>query len=79
MGHEVTADVTDATITAHVKAALAAEPGVSSLKIHVTTMNKVVHLKGKVMSDDQMHAIVKTVKDVKGVVSVDSSQLNVKK
>jgi len=43
--------VADSTITAHVKARLAANQGLSSFKIHVSTTNGVVHLTGTVGSD----------------------------
>ena len=43
--------VADSTITAHVKARLAANQGLSSFDIHVSTTNGVVHLTGKVGSD----------------------------
>ena len=43
--------VADSTITAHVKARLAANQGLSSFDIHVSTTNGIVHLTGKVGSD----------------------------
>ena len=77
IGHEVGTGITDTAITTQVKAALAAEPGISSLKIHVTTTNKVVHLQGKVMSDDQMNKVIDIAKKIDGVTNVDSSGLKV--
>ena len=43
--------VADSTITAHVKARLAANQGLSSFDIHVNTTKGVVHLTGTVGSD----------------------------
>jgi osmotically-inducible protein OsmY len=43
--------VADATITAHVKARLAANQGLASFDIHVSTTNGIVHLTGTVDSD----------------------------
>lgn len=43
--------VADSTITAHVKARLAANQGLSSFDIHVSTTDGVVHLTGKVGSE----------------------------
>ncbi len=43
--------VADSTITAHVKARLAANQGLASLDIHVSTTNGIVHLTGTVDSD----------------------------
>ncbi len=43
--------VADSAITAHVKARLAANQGLSSFDIHVSTSNGIVHLTGKVGSD----------------------------
>lgn len=43
--------VADSTITAHVKARLAANQGLSSFDIHVSTTHGIVHLTGTVDSD----------------------------
>lgn len=79
VGHDVASSAADTAITTQVKAALAAEPGISSLKIHVKTVNKVVHLQGDVMNDEQMHKVVDIAKKVNDVKSVDSSELKVVK
>lgn len=68
----------DTATTTQVKTALAAEPGISSLNIHVTTMNNVVYLEGMVMNQEQMDKVVEIVKNVNGVTSVDSSKLKLK-
>lgn len=67
----------DATITAKVKAALAAKNGLGSLDVHVSTKSGVVTLSGAVASDAQKDLAAGVTAHVTGVQSVDD-QLEVK-
>ena len=67
----------DSAITAKVKALLAVESDIRSLKIHVTTTNYVVHLEGTVDTRLQETRIVELAQSVKGVKDVNGSKLTV--
>ncbi|MFO1414170.1 MAG: BON domain-containing protein [Burkholderiales bacterium] len=71
------AAVEDAAITAKVKAAVLAEPGLKSLAIDVETNDGVVTLAGTVASPDLRQRAVTLAQQVEGVRSV-SDQLVVK-
>lgn len=62
--------ITDAAITTEVKTKLAAEPGVSSLKIDVDTNNHIVTLTGDVKSKTEMNKAMAVARGTKGVKRV---------
>lgn len=64
--------VDDATITAQVKAALAADPDVSALKINVDTAQGAVKLKGEVKTLALRRKAEALAQGVKGVKKVDN-------
>ena len=64
--------VDDATITAQVKAALAADPDLSALKINVDTLQGAVKLKGEVKSIALRRKADALAAGIKGVKSVDN-------
>lgn len=64
--------VDDATITAKVKTALVAEPGLKSLQIDVDTANGVVTLSGTVDSPAVVDRATQIAQAVEGVKSVDN-------
>jgi len=64
--------VDDATITAQVKAALAADPELSALKINVDTMQGAVKLKGEVKTITLRRKADSLAAGIKGVKSVDN-------
>ena len=66
----VTEPLTDAAITAGVKAALLADPLASGLKINVDTDKAVVTLKGNVSSNDEKARAEEVAKNANGVSSV---------
>lgn len=63
----------DATITARVKAALIAEPGLPSLSIAVETYEGRVHLSGYVAAPDLVSRVGRLTASVSGVRSVDNN------
>lgn len=67
----------DLAITTKVKALLAVEADVRSLKIHVTTTNYVVYLEGTVDTRLQETRIVELAQSVKGVKDVNGSKVTV--
>jgi len=69
--------VDDTAITAKVKSALMAEPGLKSLKIDVDTKNATVTLSGSVDSDASRAKAKQVAQSVSGVSSV-VDQLTVK-
>jgi hyperosmotically inducible protein len=69
--------VTDTWITTKVKSELLATKHVPSRDIKVDTVNGVVTLSGHVNSHAQHEKAVATAKHIKGVQSVDASQLKV--
>ena len=62
--------VDDTVITAKVKTAILAEPGLKSAEINVETFKGIVQLSGFVGSQDAQNAAVKTAQNVGGVKSV---------
>lgn len=76
-GAKVATAAEDATITTKVKALLAVEADVRSLKISVTTKNSIVHLEGTVDTRLQESRIIELAQSVKGVKDVDESKLKV--
>lgn len=69
--------VGDTWITTKVKAQLLANEQVSGLDISVETVNGVVHLSGDVETRAEADHAIAIARDIEGVVSVDSSDLNV--
>lgn len=69
--------IDDAAITAKVKTALIAEPGLKSLKIDVDTAGGVVTLSGTVDNRRNLEQAARVAQAVEGVKSVDN-RLNVK-
>lgn len=69
--------VTDAWITTKVKGDLLATRNVSGTDIKVETSNGLVTLSGTVKSQAEHDKAVATAKAIKGVKSVDASQLKV--
>lgn len=64
------ADVTDAGVTAAVKAKLLADPAVAGLKIDVDTQNGVVTLTGRVKSAAEKAEALRLARETTGVKSV---------
>jgi hyperosmotically inducible protein len=64
--------VSDSTITAKVKATLADDSQLRGSDIHVKTNDRVVTLRGKVLSDEQRRDAERTAENVRGVDSVDN-------
>lgn len=64
--------LSDAAITAQVKAALKRAPGVGGLAIHVTTVDGVVKLTGSVPTSVQVDQAEDAVSRVAGVKEVDN-------
>jgi osmotically-inducible protein OsmY len=62
--------VDDATITSKVKAALASDPKIQALRIHVATDDSTVELTGFVDSQDSANEAVKMATTVNGVTLV---------
>ncbi|MEO8164658.1 MAG: BON domain-containing protein [Betaproteobacteria bacterium] len=69
--------VHDAAITAKVKTAMIAEPGLKALQIDVDTTNGVVTLSGSVDSPQNLERATQVAQGVDGVKSVDN-KLNLK-
>lgn len=67
--------IKDSVITAKIKDLFLRDPYISSLKIHVTTKNRVVYLKGEVETENEQTLAVNTAKSVEGVKRVDYSEL----
>lgn len=63
----------NARITAAIKAKLLAEPGLSSLQIHVVTSDGLVTLAGRVDTLDQLSRAVKLAVETDGVLKVIST------
>lgn len=76
-GAKVATAAEDSAITAKVKALLAVESDIRSLKISVTTKNSVVFLEGTVDTRLQESRIIELAQSVKGVKDVDESKLKV--
>lgn len=76
-GAKVATVAEDLAITAKIKALLAVEADIRSLKVHVTTTNYVVYLEGTVDASLQEARIVELAQSVKGVKDVDASKLEV--
>jgi osmotically-inducible protein OsmY len=69
--HESTGQIVDSSsITVAVKAKLAADSDISSLKISVSTFKDVVTLRGHVATVQQRHKAVEDARSVAGVASV---------
>lgn len=64
--------IDDATITAKVKTALVAEPGLKALQINVDTADGVVTLSGAVDSPGNLDRATQVAQAVQGVKSVDN-------
>ena len=64
--------VDDAAITAKVKTALTAEPGLKALQINVDTANGIVTLSGAVDSPTNLDRATQVAQAVQGVKSVDN-------
>ncbi|WP_244815581.1 BON domain-containing protein [Caballeronia sp. Lep1P3] len=62
----------DASVTARVKTALLADPGLKSLAVSVSTYRGVVVLSGNVNSEDQIQKAVAVTRSVSGVQSVNN-------
>lgn len=77
MGKSTETDLSDAAITAKIKTALAAEPGISSMNIHVTTVKGIVYLEGKVKNQAQVQKVIDLAKKENGTMNIDSSKLTV--
>ncbi|GGD67719.1 BON domain-containing protein [Caballeronia grimmiae] len=67
----------DASVTARVKAALLADPGLKSLAVSVATYRGVVQLSGNVNSEEQIQKAVAVTRSVSGVQSI-SNDLHIK-
>lgn len=74
---EVTGVVSDGWITTKVKSTLLFSSSVPGTDIDVDTREGVVSLKGKVATGAERDLAVKLIEDVRGVVRVDSSHLEV--
>ncbi|KLU28059.1 transporter [Caballeronia mineralivorans PML1(12)] len=69
--HESAGEYTsDSALTAKVKAALLADPGLKSLAVSVTTYRSEVLLSGFVNSSEQIQKAVSVTRGVEGVQSV---------
>lgn len=64
--------IDDAAITAKVKTALIAEPGLKALQIDVDTANGIVTLSGTVDSSNNLDRATQVAQAVQGVKSVDN-------
>ncbi|WP_248320236.1 BON domain-containing protein [Caballeronia sp. Sq4a] len=62
----------DASVTARVKTALLADPGLKSLAVSVSTYRGVVVLSGTVNSEEQIRKAVAVTRSVSGVQSVNN-------
>lgn len=62
--------VDDSVITSKVKAAILAEPGLSSTEINVETFKGVVQLSGFVSSRADINKAIAVARSVRGVISV---------
>jgi hypothetical protein len=71
-GADAGAKVSDATITAEVKSALAADPQLASLKIDVDTDNGVVTLSGPAPSEEAKSRATQIAAGPKGVMRVEN-------
>lgn len=69
---EETSAIDDASITMHVKMALAGDRATSALHTDVTTNDGVVTLTGTATSEAEKNLTERVTKDVKGVKSVDN-------
>jgi hyperosmotically inducible periplasmic protein len=69
---QVRESVQDTNITAAVKTALAADPGLSALRIEVTTIDGVVHLSGPAPDDKARERAQVLAAAPAGVISVDN-------
>lgn len=69
-GHGVAGEASDTTITTKVKAKMAANTGLSSFHIHVTTVNGVVTLTGTVDTDATRDLAEHVAAGTDGVVRV---------
>ena len=76
-GGEAKDKIEDAAITAKVKTAMIAEPGLKALQINVDTANGVVTLTGVVDSAKSLERATQVAQGVQGVKSVDN-RLNLK-
>jgi hyperosmotically inducible protein len=76
-GGEAKDKIDDAAITAKVKTAMIAEPGLKALQINVDTANGVVTLTGAVDSTKSLERATQVAQGVQGVKSVDN-RLNLK-
>lgn len=76
-GENVGDKISDASITAKVKTAIVAKPGLNAMQIDVDTVNGVVTLKGTVDSPQLLENATKVAQTVEGVKAVDN-QLTVK-
>ncbi|GAB4507203.1 MAG: hypothetical protein Tsb0026_01770 [Sulfuricaulis sp.] len=76
-GENVGDKISDATITAKVKTAIVAKPGLNAMQIDVDTVNGVVTLKGTVDSPQLLENATQVAQTVEGVKAVNN-QLTVK-
>lgn len=67
------AQIDDATITAKVKSALIAEPGIKATQINVDTSGGVVTLSGTVDTPEMMSRATQLAQGIEGVKSVNNS------
>ena len=72
-GHAIGDASANARVTAAIKAKLLAEPGLSSLQIHVVTTDGLVTLAGRVENLDQLSRTVKLAMETDGVIKVIST------
>jgi len=71
----ITATAADISITAKVKAELAADPGLSALRIDVDTRDGRVALSGTAPTDTARERATSLAQSVQGVVTVDNRLL----
>lgn len=77
IGNDVGSYVSDAAITAQIKTKLASEDDIPSTKISINTSNGIVSVKGAVDTDLQVDKIKEIINSVKGVRSIDDTDLNI--
>lgn len=72
MGHGIVGYSSDTAITSKVKAKMAANTGLNSFDIHVSTDNGVVKLTGTVDSESTRESAGRVARDTGGVQGVDN-------
>lgn len=74
---DVKSVISDSVITVKVKELLLSDPDVSGFKIHVTTKEGIVKLKGKVNTNAEKCIAINLTKRVEGVQDINFSKLKV--